>query len=680
MPIPEEKYYAPVGAYNFSIDENGQFAIVPTYRASRTVTVTKPEEYINPEFIVTPRSVKPLVDDTGKPTYSVDAYNIVQDEKHKPLNPYQYYMESKGVAPKDVEAEHLIQRHRGDQAAEKANLSPFIANLLTGMYATAAQEGWNNIKNGNYFTGAAEVLSPLMFGENIWNKVAQGVYGGIHLLNENGIPKTWEEIKKGNYGRAALSGAGDLFNLTLAGVGGNQVYRSALGRLNSSKGTTIGSVRGIEGTSTATEIEISPEELYKLLQEQEGYYFLGHGTGRKPSGVSEAIFNSGLRVKDGDVLNTTIPLSESNLANWPHLNSEEVIILPGRVENMKYDYPYGRIPSDWFDTNTFHWNDNPGFSGRGLMAQENPHASFTESVVGGIPGVYTKPEAVLGSYNTRTHILRINPNSQYRFSFGENVPDIKSFSGPSGQLAPRPVNYLSTNPQENPLLSRMMRLSEKRQVGDVAPNQTAIFRQNVSPHYIVRVVSERHPELNSNQIKQITQTLMNNKRGAHIPIGNNAGETTGGISIVEVEDAINYLKSKGIKNPTERDIRIMFGHELGHGVKLTPEALNAVRGYEAPEEFYTQIGQVLDSAGITSTQDMPVQFNDLLKLGEKYLAEGNLDNGVSKALNFLKRFKGNSIKDIIKQQNIMKLINRFSVGILGIYTGSQLANNNGKVQ
>jgi hypothetical protein len=50
------------------------------------------------------------------------------------------------------------------------------------------------------------------------------------------------------------------------------------------------------------------------------------------------------------------------------------------------------------------------------------------------------------------------------------IDDMRYFSGSSGQLAPRPVNYLSTNPQENPLLSRMMRLSEKRQVGDVAPN------------------------------------------------------------------------------------------------------------------------------------------------------------------------------------------------------------------
>jgi len=96
------------------------------------------------------------------------------------------------------------------------------------MYATAAREGWTDILNGKYFTGASEVLSPLMFGESAWNKVAQGIYGGVHLLNENGVPKTWREIKEGNYGNAALSAAGDALNLTMATVGGNQVYNSIL--------------------------------------------------------------------------------------------------------------------------------------------------------------------------------------------------------------------------------------------------------------------------------------------------------------------------------------------------------------------------------------------------------------------------------------------------------------------
>lgn len=170
--------------------------------------------------------------------------------------------------------------------------------------------------------------------------------------------------------------------------------------------------------STGDTMEISPEELYKFLKQQEGYYFYGHGTGRTHVDP-QVIFNNGLRIKNGDIANTTTPITESNLISWPHLNSDEIIILPGKVESVKYDAPFGHIPTDWFDSNTFHWTDNPKMIGRGLFARSEPHASFIESTKNGIPGVFTKPEAVLGSYNTRTHTFRFNSNSQYKFQFNQ---------------------------------------------------------------------------------------------------------------------------------------------------------------------------------------------------------------------------------------------------------------------
>ena len=173
--------------------------------------------------------------------------------------------------------------------------------------------------------------------------------------------------------------------------------------------------------STGDTMEISPEELYKFLKQQEGYYFYGHGTGRTHVDP-QVIFNSGLRIKNGDIANTTTPITEANLGSWPHLNSDEIIILPGKVESVKYDAPFGHIPTDWFDNNTFHWTDNPKMIGRGLFARSEPHASFIESTKNGMPGVFTKPEAVLGSYNTRTHTFRFNPNSQYKFQFNTPSP------------------------------------------------------------------------------------------------------------------------------------------------------------------------------------------------------------------------------------------------------------------
>jgi hypothetical protein len=137
---------------------------------------------------------------------------------------------------------------------------------------------------------------------------------------------------------------------------------------------------------------------------------MGHGTGR--TGVNpQTIFDNGLRVKDGDISNTTMPISESNLTSWPHMNSEEIIIMPGKATMTKYDSAHGHIPSDWYSSDVFHWTDNPKKVGSGPFAAFEPNASFTEQTIGGVPGVYTKPEAVLGSYNTRTHTLKLNPKS-----------------------------------------------------------------------------------------------------------------------------------------------------------------------------------------------------------------------------------------------------------------------------
>ena len=166
----------------------------------------------------------------------------------------------------------------------------------------------------------------------------------------------------------------------------------------------------------STTIQISPEELYKVLkdQEQNGYYFMGHGTGRTNVNP-QVIFDNGLRIKNGDIGNTTSLISQSNLSLWPHANSKEIIILPGRAGNVKFDSAHGRIPSDWYDSKTFQWDDNPEFEGSGFFAVQKPNATFVETEINGVPGVYTKPEAILGSYNINTQTLKLNPKSQYKF-------------------------------------------------------------------------------------------------------------------------------------------------------------------------------------------------------------------------------------------------------------------------
>jgi len=46
-----------------------------------------------------------------------------------------------------------------------------------------------------------------------------------------------------------------------------------------------------------------------------------------------------------------------------------------------------------------------------LFAIQKPNATFVETEINGVPGVYTKPEAILGSYNIDTHTLKLNPRS-----------------------------------------------------------------------------------------------------------------------------------------------------------------------------------------------------------------------------------------------------------------------------
>lgn len=353
-----------------------------------------------------------------------------------------------------------------------------FADALTLGSASNIEHGVNTLQDSNAtwrdkVTAVADILSPAL----LISPAARLFYGATHLADKEGVEKTIDKFTSGDYAGGVQSALGDAFNLLLAGEGG---YNSANNALNfaASQGNKTaqgiqlarainGDVRGtafnvgeplstrqnapiyngiIRSSTNSQTISISPEDLYKFLQDQEDYYFLGHGTGRT-SVSPETIFNSGLRIKKGDVGNTTIPVSESNLTSWPHLNSEEVILLPGKVEMSKYDSPYGHIPTDWYDSETFHWNDNPPVTGSGFFAVQEPHATFVESTKNGVPGIYTKPEAVLGSYNTRTNTLQLNPNSQYQFHFNTEPSTIsweEALDNPTNNLLKwlgKPADY-----------------------------------------------------------------------------------------------------------------------------------------------------------------------------------------------------------------------------------------------
>ena len=386
---------------------------------------------ILPEIIITPQGNYPILDEAGNPARTVGA---IQD-----INPNA----------------HIYER---------VNTQPFMDDYIEGETNTAANQRADALDAqvvphmGDFVSAATKPLDVLM--PSRWVGLLDKDYDGLSVgdrfsrlfdennrglfINDNPYGLFSKKYAKEHpYWAMAGNAAFDIASTPFIWNGANRVYntgktaynagRNAVRNYNFAKALdadiantnlVVGEPAGARVVTysgqTPKTIKISPEELNRVLQSQDDYYFLGHGTGRT-SVSPETIFNSGLRIKKGDVSNTTIPVSESNLTSWPHLDSEEVILLPGKVEMSKYDSPYGHIPTDWYDSKTFHWNDNPPVTGSGFFAVQEPHATFVESTKNGVPGIYTKPEAILGSYNTRTNTLQFNPNSQYKFSFGEPV-------------------------------------------------------------------------------------------------------------------------------------------------------------------------------------------------------------------------------------------------------------------
>lgn len=91
----------------------------------------------------------------------------------------------------------------------------FLPNIFKGTQA---------IINKDYKTIGNETLKTILPMNNIIGHAAGLALGTYQLGNKEGIPKTYNFLKNGQYGRAALSGLGDIFNAAMAGIGTKEVY------------------------------------------------------------------------------------------------------------------------------------------------------------------------------------------------------------------------------------------------------------------------------------------------------------------------------------------------------------------------------------------------------------------------------------------------------------------------
>lgn len=93
--------------------------------------------------------------------------------------------------------------------------SMFLPNIFKGTQA---------IINKDYKTIGNETLKTILPMNNIIGRMAGLTLGAYQLGNKEGIPKTYNYLKNKQYGRAALSGLGDVFNATMAGIGAKGLY------------------------------------------------------------------------------------------------------------------------------------------------------------------------------------------------------------------------------------------------------------------------------------------------------------------------------------------------------------------------------------------------------------------------------------------------------------------------
>ena len=141
-------------------------------------------------------------------------------------------------------------RRQADERAMNSGAWKF-ANVLDELpsfgMASQVTKGADEFRNGNYVKGTFEIASPMMFGTGALGTAARSVIGTYNLLNSEGIAKTIDLAKQGRYGRAALSGLGDTFNLAMSSEGWSPAAKfinKAMTLYNSpltGKWTTIGS-------------------------------------------------------------------------------------------------------------------------------------------------------------------------------------------------------------------------------------------------------------------------------------------------------------------------------------------------------------------------------------------------------------------------------------------------------
>ena len=356
-----------------------------------------------------------------------------------------------------------------------------------------------------------------------------------------------------------------------------------------------------------------------------------------------------------------------------YINIENPLIIEGEGRHWN-NIPIGNLPKDVYKE--LKASGMNGYTTRDIEQAQKAVRQYDGAIIKDITDYG-------GSWKSTTATMK--PSTVYQVNDPRNLKSAEPFTfDDSGNLIPLSqrdnfnvgdIRYFSQQPivravpehtaVGNPLQTRLTRLQNHANYGTDVAGQAILVKPIIRGNEIRSVAKQLEPNLTDSDLDLISQIVYANRKGAHIPI--ESGKRASGISVVDIQEAINYLKESGIKNPNAYDVGIIAGHEAGHGVQVSPKAKQLVQDFVEPEEFYTRAGQILDDAGVFETSQNPVSFGKFMQFIDDYLKRGNLDNGIFA----LKQYMQN-ISSPIKRQQVMGAINRFSVG-----TGSAYLLNNG---
>ena len=148
-------------------------------------------------------SVEPIIIGKGKPTY--DTSVIIKTNA--------------ADANREGTDEALKAQYEKRKLPQVEDPSKLFADMMTLGTASQMEHGADQIRQGDYVKGGFNMVAPLLFAKGPVGNVLRLLYGGYHLANDEGIPKTVREFSNGNYGRGAVSLVGDVVNGVLAGSG-----------------------------------------------------------------------------------------------------------------------------------------------------------------------------------------------------------------------------------------------------------------------------------------------------------------------------------------------------------------------------------------------------------------------------------------------------------------------------